>query len=182
VDVVEIFDLSVPVRSGMAVYPGDPAVTLERVLSIADGAAYNVSLLSFGVHTGTHVDAPVHIADGAAGADELPLDVLVGPATVYDATDAFGAHGDRVLLKTGDSGLDDDLAGLLVERGVRLVGVDYLTVGDEAVHHTLLDAGVVVLEGLDLSRVEPGEYELVCAPLKLVGADGAPARVFLLRE
>jgi arylformamidase len=201
---VEIFDVSVPVRPGMPVYPGDPGVTLERVRSVAEGSAYNVSSLTVGVHTGTHVDAPVHVADGVAGVDELPLDVLVGPATVFDATgadvldaaalDAAGVEGERVLLKTRNSelwardgfaeeylALEPDAAALLLDRGARLVGVDYLTVGDETVHHTLLDAGVVALEGLDLSRVEPGRYELVCAPLKLVGSDGAPARVFLLR-
>jgi arylformamidase len=202
---VEIFDVSVPLRPGVPIYPGDPELTLERVRSVADGSAYNVSRLELGVHTGTHVDAPAHVADGVAGVDELPLEVLIGPATVFDATsasaldaaalEAAGVGGERVLLKTRNSALwsrdgfaEDylallpDAAAMLVEQGARLVGVDYLTVGDETVHHTLLDAGVIALEGLDLSRVEPGAYELVCAPLKLVGSDGAPARVFLFRE
>jgi arylformamidase len=177
---VEIIDVSVPIRSAMTVYPGDPEVTLERVLSIADGAGYNVSRLSFGVHTGTHVDAPVHVTDEGSGVDRLPLDALVGPATVVAETGDL--TGERVLFKTGGAALDAAAARLLVERGVRLVGIDHMTIGDESVHHALLDAGVVVLEGLDLSHVEPGDYELVCAPLKLVGADGAPARVFLLRD
>ncbi|HEV8686227.1 MAG TPA: cyclase family protein [Gaiellaceae bacterium] len=199
---MNIIDVSVPVRPGMVTYPGDPVVELERTISMADGAAYNVSRLAFGVHTGTHVDAPVHFVDGGAGSDELLLDVLVGPATVFDATAAssldaetletVGVQGERVLLKTRNSelwsreafaeeflSLREDGAKLLVERGVQLVGIDYLSIGDEAAHQVLLEAGVVPVEGLDLSGVAPGDYGLVCAPLKLVGSDGAPARVFL---
>ena len=198
---MEIFDVSVPVHPGMVTYPGDPTVKLERVSAIADGAVANISRLDFGVHTGTHVDAPLHFIDGAPGTDQLPLDVLVGPARVIEATslDAEGLAeaelAERVLLKTSNSelwsrdefaddfvSLTEDGARLLVERGVRLIGIDYLSVGDEGAHHVLLEAGVVAIEGLDLRGVDPGEYQLVCAPLKLVGSDGAPARVFLLRE
>jgi arylformamidase len=198
---MEIFDVSVPVQPGMVTYPGDPTVKLERVSAIADGAVANISRLDFGVHTGTHVDAPLHFIDGAPGTDQLPLDVLVGPARVIEATslDAEGLAeaelAERVLLKTSNSelwsrdefaddfvSLTEDGARLLVERGVRLIGIDYLSVGDEGAHHVLLEAGVVAIEGLDLRGVDPGEYQLVCAPLKLVGSDGAPARVFLLRE
>jgi arylformamidase len=201
---VEIFDVSVPVRPGMVVYPGDPDVELERAESLADGAIANVSRLSFGVHSGTHVDAPVHFFNGAPGAEALPLDALVGAARVLDlrtvertigAADLDGRDlGERVLLRTRNSGLwardvyvEDhvslgaDAARLLVERGVRLVGIDYLSVGDPEVHRTLLGAGVVPLEGIDLRAVEPGEYLLVVAPLRLVGSDGGPARVVLLR-
>ena len=198
---MEIFDVSVPVQPGMVTYPGDPTVKLERVSAIADGAVANISRLDFGVHTGTHVDAPLHFIDGPPGTDQLPLDVLVGPARVIEATslDAEGLAeaelAERVLLKTSNSelwsrdefaddfvSLTEDGARLLVERGVRLIGIDYLSVGDEGAHHVLLEAGVVAIEGLDLRGVDPGEYQLVCAPLKLVGSDGAPARVFLLRE
>lgn len=198
---MEIFDVSVPVQPGMVTYPGDPMVKLERVSAIADGAVANISRLDFGVHTGTHVDAPLHFIDGAPGTDQLPLDVLVGPARVIEATslDAEGLAetelAERVLLKTSNSelwsrddfaddflSLTEDGARLLVERGVRLIGIDYLSVGDEGAHHALLEAGVVAIEGLDLRGVDPGEYQLVCAPLKLVGSDGAPARVFLLRQ
>ena len=198
---MEIFDVSVPVQPGMVTYPGDPTVKLERVSAIADGAVANISRLDFGVHTGTHVDAPLHFIDGAPGTDQLPVDVLVGPARVIEATslDAEGLAeaelAERVLLKTSNSelwsrdefaddfvSLTEDGARLLVERGVRLIGIDYLSVGDEGAHHVLLEAGVVAIEGLDLRGVDPGEYQLVCAPLKLVGSDGAPARVFLLRE
>jgi arylformamidase len=201
---MEIIDISVPIRPGMVTYPGDPDVRLERVMSIEDGDVANVSRLDFGAHTGTHVDAPVHFVAGGAGAEALPLDVLVGPAQVVDATalDRLDAEslsslqlaGERIVLKTRNSELwardtfaeeflsfTGDGAAYLVERGVRLVGIDYLSVGGEEAHVALLEAGVVAVEGLDLRGVEPGEYQLVCAPLKLVGSDGAPARVLLVR-
>jgi arylformamidase len=165
----------------------------------------NLTRLDFGTHSGTHVDAPVHFVDGAAGAESLPLDVLVGPARVLDFTgfeDTFIGAPDldghdlteRILLKTRNSklwersrfdesfaSLDGEAARALVKAGVRLVGIDYLSIGDGVAHEVLLEAGVVAIEGLDLSQAEPGEYQLVCAPLKLVGSDGAPARVLLLR-
>lgn len=200
----EIFDISVPVRPGMVTYPGDPTVTLERVVSIAEGGVVNLSRLDFGVHSGTHVDAPVHFIDGAPAAESLPLEVLIGPARVLDLTAAERLDAsafedvelhERVLLKTRNSelwerdtfadeflALKEDAARRLIDGGVRLVGIDYLSIGDEAAHRALLRAGVVAIEGLDLRDVEPGDYELVCAPLKLVGSDGAPARVLLVRR
>jgi arylformamidase len=201
---VEIIDISVPIRPGMVTYPGDPTVSLERVVSIADGGVVNLSRLDFGVHSGTHVDAPVHFIDGAAAAETLPLDVLIGKATVLDLTaaerlDASAFNGvdlpERVLMKTRNSelweretfadeflALTEDGARALIDRGVRLVGIDYVSIGDEAAHEALLGAGVVAIEGLDLRGVEPGEYQLICAPLKLVGSDGAPARTLLVRD
>ncbi|MFY9577940.1 MAG: cyclase family protein [Gaiellaceae bacterium] len=200
----EIIDISVAVRPGMIIYPGDPTVSLERVISIADGAVCNVSRLDFGVHSGTHVDAPIHFIDGAPAGESLPLDVLIGEARVLDLTSADRLDaaafagielGERVLLKTRNSelwardsfsedhlGLTEDGAKALVAGGVRLVGIDYLTIGDEKAHHVLLGAGVVPVESLDLRGVEPGTYELICAPLKLVGSDGAPARALLIRR
>jgi arylformamidase len=197
-----IIDISVPVRTGMVTYPGDPEVRLERVKAIADGESANVSKLDLGVHSGTHVDAPLHFIDGADGADELPLDVLNGPCEVVEAAaldeSAVGAvpeGAERVIFKTPNSELwaqdtfpetferlDGAAARALVERGVRLVGVDYLSVGDEDAHRVLLGAGVVPVEGLDLRGVEPGSYELHCLPLRLVGSDGAPARAILVRR
>src|SRR5712691_11494884 len=191
---MEIIDISVPIRSGMVTYPGDPEVQLTRWASISDGSLANLTRLDFGVHSGTHVDAPVHFFDGAPAAESLPLDALVGPARVVDATavgsklDATALAGldlggaERVLFKTRNSelwarasfaddfvSLTEDAAQELIRRGVRLVGIDYLSIGDEGAHHALLGAGVVPVEGLDLRGVEPGEYRLVCAPLKLVG-------------
>ena len=202
---MEIIDVSVPIRPGMVTYPGDPAVRLERVASIARGDVCNLSRLDFGVHSGTHVDAPLHFVDGGPAVEALPLDVLVGPARVLDLTrverevgadDLAGVElPERVLLKTRNSelwaraefvedhvALGSEAAQALVAAGVRLVGIDYLSIGDEEAHHVLLGAGVVAVEGLDLRRVDPGDYELVCAPLKLVGSDGAPARTFLIRR
>jgi arylformamidase len=198
---MRILDVSVPIRPGMITYPGDPTVVLERVSAIADGAVANLSRLDFGVHTGTHVDAPLHFVDGGAAAEELPLEPLVGPVRVVamSSLDA-GALRDaelpeRVVFKTSNSllweradftdsflSLDGAGARVLLERGVRLVGIDYLSIGDEGAHRALLGAGVVTVEGLDLRGVDPGDYQLVCAPLKLVGSDGAPARVLLIQE
>jgi arylformamidase len=183
---MEIIDVTVPIRPGMAVYPGDPEVRLERVRSISGGDGYNLSRLDLGVHSGTHVDAPVHFVEGGAGTESLPLDVLVGPCVVVDGIQVPKA-AERVLFKTQTSAdeseaLDVVTAQALVAAGVRLIGIDELSIGDEEVHDTLLRAAVVVIEALDLEGVDAGEYELICAPVKLVGSDGAPARVFLRRE
>jgi arylformamidase len=199
---VELIDITVPIRSGMVTYPGDPEVTVERVASLAAGALANVSRVEMGLHTGTHVDAPVHFLEGDAGIDELPLDVLIGPCEVVALPDLEAARvaaalpdAQRVLFRTPNSelwerdtfadgflSLDGDGARALVERGIRLVGVDYLSVGDEDAHRVLLGAGVVVVEGLDLRRAEPGSYDLICLPLRVAGSDGAPARAVLVRR
>jgi arylformamidase len=205
---VEFFDISVPIRPGMVTYEGDPDVRLERAVSIAEGATANISRLDFGVHTGTHVDAPLHFIDGAPGAESLSLDVLIGTAWVVDATGVAGAldedalreldlpeSAERVIFKTRNSDLWEldafshdfvrlggDGARYLIARGIRLVGIDYLSIGDEDAHRELLGSGVVPVEGLDLRGVEPGEYHLACLPLRLVGSDGAPARAVLIRD
>ncbi|HYM64638.1 MAG TPA: cyclase family protein [Gaiellaceae bacterium] len=203
-----IIDLSVTIREGMPIYDGNPGIHLSRAQSIEDGADVNVSRLDLGVHTGTHVDAPIHFLPDGAGAEALPLDVLVGPADVVDATTLTGPIDasslgslelpeglERLLLKTPNSELwssdeftrnfirlTGDGARFLVERGIRLVGIDYLSIGDQEAHRELLGAGVVAVEGLDFRGVDPGAYTLVCLPLRLVGSDGAPARVILLQD
>jgi arylformamidase len=203
---MSIYDISVPIRPGMIVYDGDPAVHLERVAAIADGAQANVSRLDFGVHTGTHVDAPVHFLEGAPGSESIRVDTLIGAAEVVDATSADGNFdrealerldipdgAERVLLKTPngrlwarDSFSPDSMrltgsgARYVIGRGVRLIGIDYLSIGDEEAHRELLAAGVIPLEGLDLREVVPGRYQLVCLPLRLEGSDGVPARAVLL--
>jgi arylformamidase len=202
---VAIHDISVPIRADMPIYEGNPGVELERASSIADGDPANVSNLSFGVHTGTHVDAPLHFIDGAPGAEGIPLDALVGPAVVVDATgvDALGETeleglgipegAERVLLKTRNSELwnrddftrdflrlDGSGARYVVGRGIRTIGIDYLSIGDREAHRELLGAGVVPVEGLDLRKVSPGEYTFVCLPLDVVGSDGGPARAVLI--
>jgi arylformamidase len=200
---VEILDVSVPVRPGMPIWPGDPELEVGLAAAIAEGAEANVTRLALGAHTGTHVDAPAHFLDGGGGVETLPLDALVGPCVVVAAADVGGElqpdavpeGAERVLFKTRNGGLWDRpgfaedsvclsaaAAAEVVRRGVRLVGIDYLTIGGAEAHRILLAAGVVPLEGLDLRAVAPGEYRLVCLPLKLVGADGAPARTVLLRD
>jgi arylformamidase len=202
---VRIFDVSVPVRPGMIIYEGDPDLELERWESMAEGATANISRLSLGVHTGTHVDAPLHFLDDAPGTEAIDLSKLIGPAVVVDALELDGAidadalaglgipeGSERVLLKTPNSRLwesdtftpdfarlDGSGARWVVERGIAAIGIDFLSIGDHEAHRVLLSAGVVPLEGLDLREVEPGEYELLCLPLRLDGSDGAPARVVL---
>src|SRR5512140_2638435 len=205
-------DVSVPIRSGMVVYEGDPPVCFERTASIANGDLANVSRLDFGVHTGTHIDAPIHFLDGLPGIEGVPLDALLGPAVVIDATalasviDAWAIDSldiprgaKRLLFKTTNSrlweldhfsggfvGLPADAARLLVARGVRLVGIDYLSIAPKAdpapTHRVLLQAGCVILEGLDLRAVEPGRYDLVALPLLIPGSDGGPTRALLRRR
>ena len=192
------------------IYPGNPPVEIELQQSMAKGGSSNVSSLKFGSHTATHVDAPLHMIQGAASVDQISLDVLMGPATVI----AFGddvmsvtaealraaniGNAERVLLKTRNSAfirsgtfqkdytyLAPDGAEYLVSSGVKLVGIDYLSIeqfhsGHHRTHTTLLSSGVVILEGVDLSAVSPGRYELRCLPLSMPGLDGAPARAVLV--
>lgn len=203
-------DVTVPLSGSLPTFPGDPPFGLEWAHRIADGRPYNVSRLVMGSHSGTHVDAPFHFEAGGATVDALPLEILIGPARVVevrsrariDRSDlvSAGLAGElRVLLKTRMSGqlrrrefqkdyvyLAPDAARWLAEAGTRLVGIDYLSVEefgreDFATHHELLGRGVVVIEGLDLSEVGPGTYEMTCLPLRIAGAEGAPARV-VLRE
>ena len=205
-----IYDISVPVRTGGLVYPGNPEISIEPQQSISKGAGANVSSVSFGSHTGTHVDAAKHFFDDGQSVDEIRLDKLIGPALLL----AFGddvmsvgaaelrvkdlAEHTRVLLKTRNSALlsqsefvrdytflAPDGAEYLISRGVELVGVDYLSIeqfhsGHHRTHRTLLERDVVIVEGLDLSAPPPGVYELVCLPLRLEGLDGAPARAVLI--
>ena len=194
-----IIDISIPIGPDTPVWPGDPPVLIEPVARVADGDAADVSRLALGTHTGTHVDPPAHFLPGTPTVDALPLDVLVGPVVVAGfpagpidgealETGAVAEGTTRLLLKTGgDSGLlTPDGAHWLVERGVRLVGADTLSIEPETedypVHRILLGAGVVIVEGLDLSTVDPGAYQLVCLPLRIAGGDGAPARAVLIRQ
>jgi arylformamidase len=209
---VKIYDISLTVTPGMTVWPGDPQVQLERVSKMEEGASSNVSRLSMSVHTGTHVDAPHHFVHGSETVEQLDLDALVGPAQVVEipreanVIDAELVAGlslergaPRLLFKTRNSliwqrgerafqkdfvAIDASGAAALVELGIRLVAVDYLSVAPFAegapTHVALLKAGMVLLEGVDLSQVPAGRYTLVCLPLKLGGAEGAPARAVLM--
>jgi arylformamidase len=203
---MRIYDITASIYPGMPVYPGDPEVAVDTVSSVEDGAAANVSCIRMGSHTGTHVDPPGHLMPGGAKVDELPLDVLVGPAVVVASKkpeigrefvdkEVKPGYG-RVLIKTSGrhaagikaiaSHLTAEGASRLVEMGVSLVGIESQSVdapGTEGLpaHAILLGGGAVIVEGLDLAGVSPGSYELICLPLKLKGGDGAPARV-ILRE
>lgn len=208
---MKIYDVSVSINSKTPVYAGDPNVKMETAHSIRRGDAANVTDLHFGAHTGTHVDAPAHFVEGAGKVIDLPIDVLIGAARVVEINESAMAietrhvenldAAERVLFKTRNSqfwsepekGFRKDFtyiapeaAAVLVERGVRLVGIDYLSVEkfgseDFETHLTLLQNGVVIVEGLDLRSVAAGDYELVCLPLKIdsEAGDGAPARVVL---
>jgi arylformamidase len=202
-------DISVVLSPTTPHYPGDPPTDIQRVKSMDEGADANVTHLSISAHAGTHVDAPVHFLAGREGIDQLPLGVTVGRARVVHLpgegpvrADALRAHnpqaGERLLLRTRNSerqwwkqpfqesfvGLAEDAAAFLAERRVACVGVDYLSVAGfhedgVAVHRVLLEAGIWIVEGLYLGEAAPGDYELVCLPLRIAGADGAPARALL---
>ena len=193
-----LYDVTRPVYPGMPLYPGDPPTEVETLASVARGDAYTLSRVCLSAHAGTHVDAPLHYLPGGASVDQLPLDVLTGPCLVrpvfVSRVDAAALAGlalppgtHRLLLQTaaipGDAHLTGDGAAWLVAWGVRLVGLDRLSVdgpgGDFPAHRTLLGAGVIILEGLELAPVPPGAYRLVCLPLKLLGCEGAPARAVL---
>jgi arylformamidase len=207
-----IIDISRPIGPDTPVWPGDPPVLVEPVARVGAGDPADVSRLVLGTHTGTHVDPPAHFFPGALTVDALPLDVLVGPAVVADLTaggpidarllESLAVPPDttRLLLKTvpDHGGADQaetgagpttgavtaDGARWLVDRGLRLVGADTLSIepgtADYPVHRILLGAGVVIVEGLDLSAAPAGTYQLVCLPLRIAGGDGAPARAVLI--
>jgi arylformamidase len=206
-----IYDISVPISESLPVWPGDPEIHITQPMHLARGDMATVSRLEMGAHTGTHVDAPAHFIPGGLSVDALDLSVLVGPALVIHAPEAHALTAQvlerlnippgtsRVLFRTRNSDrwargeypfFEDyvaftmDGAAWLVERGIRLVGIDYLSVApfDDPVptHQTLLRAGIIVVEGLDLSSVAAGAYQLVCLPLKIAGAEGAPARAILI--
>ena len=202
-------DVSVPLHSGMVHWPDNPPVSIERMLDISKGDNANVSSLSMGSHTGTHMDAPVHFLNDGTSLDRMELEATVGSARVIEIDDqeAILAEaienediqpGDRILFRTRNSlsdwwlqpfktdfvYLSHEAAELLARRRVRTVGVDYLSVGgykrDGAqTHRALLEAGIWIIEGLRLNQIEPGDYELICLPLLITGADGAPSRALL---
>lgn len=211
---MKIYDISLPISSSLPVWPGDPPVTLEQIESIETGAIANVTRLTASVHSGTHVDAPHHFLNDGRTVEQLPLEILTGPCYVVQLPDGVEAitaealesmslpHGmTRILFGTrnsrrwaqGDVSFHEDFvavtsdgANWLVEHGLQLAGIDYLSIAPYAdsvpTHEILLRAGVIVLEGLDLSAVPRGFYELYCLPLKLLGAEGALARAILIQR
>jgi arylformamidase len=205
---MKLIDVTVPLDAHLPTYPNNTPFTVEPIKRLAHGETSNLSSLHLSAHAGTHVDAPRHFFDEGAGIDALPLEMLVGRTRVIEITTRRGiAAGDlapidlsrdiRVLFKTANSRLwgsaefHDDYIGVtesgathLVEHGIKVVGVDYLSVEEfrkpgAPAHHVLLGAGTIVIEGLDLRDVDPGIYDMFCLPLRVVGCDGAPARVVL---
>lgn len=206
-----IYDISVPIRTGGLVYPGNPEIDISLQQAVSKGASANVSFIRFGSHTGTHADASRHFFDDGQPVDRIPLERLIGPALLLAFDESVMAIGvaelqaraikghKRILLRTRNSALlssgefvknytflAPDGAQYLVDSGVELVGVDYLSIeqfhsGHHRTHKTLLGASVVIVEGLDLSAPPPGEYEFICLPLRIEGCDGAPARAVLIK-
>jgi arylformamidase len=204
-------DISAPLRNGMVAWPGDAPFQKTPTLEIAKGHQCNLSEFSTTAHIGTHMDAPRHYLEGAGGIDSMPIAASIGPARVIEIRDPEAirtseleplqlAKGERVLFKTRNSErcwktdefqksyvhIAPEAALYLAARAVQTVGVDYLSVGafdpeGQETHRILLAAGICIIEGLNLEGVEPGDYELVCLPLKIVGGDGAPARAVLRR-
>ncbi len=202
-------DISVPLRNAMVHWPSDPAVRIENVKDMEHGTSSTVSMISMGSHTGTHMNAPLHFIRQGVGIDKMSLDTTVGRARVIGIQDTesikpeelYQYHirsGERILFKTRnslrvwqtDTFIEDfvfiskEAARFLTEHKVRVIGVNYLSVGgfkrDGAeTHRALLEGGVWIIEGFDLSRVKPGKYDLICLPLKLDQGDGAPAQAIL---
>lgn len=207
----DLIDITPPIRNAMPVYPGNPGVSVRTVRDVREGAHSTLSEVTMGTHTGTHVDAPGHFIGGASLLEQMPLEALVGPARVLgiaadkeisaEELEAFGIQqGERVLLRTRNSetlwSLDEfspeyvylstEAAQYLAEVRPACVGVDYLSVGGfhangTEVHTALLGAEILLIEGLDLSAAEPGDYELLCLPLSIAGVEAAPARAVLRR-
>jgi arylformamidase len=208
---MKLIDVTVPLDSALATYPNNTPFSIEAIKRIARGDSSNVSTLHMSAHTGTHVDAPRHFFDGGGGTEALPLEMLIGRTRVIEVTSrASIAAGDlsgidlsedvRLLIKTHNSrlwsspdfhtdyiGVTESGAKHLIDRGIKVLGVDYLSVEQfrkpgAPAHHALLGAGIIVIEGLNLADVDPGVYEMYCLPLRIVGSDGAPARVVLRRS
>ncbi len=202
-------DVSVVLRTGMVHWPGDPSARITHVHDMERGDPATVSFLEMGAHSGTHMDAPAHFIQGGRGIDTMPVDAAIGPARVIAirnrksiTSEELVPHrirrGERILFKTWNSArcwktdefiedyvhISTEAARYLIERQVKLVGVDYLSVGafqaDGAdTHRALLNGGIWIIEGLNLAKVKPGRVQLVCLPLKIAGADGAPARALV---
>ncbi len=203
-------DLSLTLKSNMVHWPTDPPFSIARVREMDKGDAVNFSKIIMGAHSGTHVDAPAHFIKGAKGVDQILIDSLIGPARIIEIADvdtikekALAGHGikkgERILLRTRNSinkilhkdtfsedfvYMEKGAAEFLVARGIKTLGIDYLSVGGykkdgPEVHRMLLGAGILIIEGLDLTEALPGRYHMICLPIKILDSDGAPARVIV---
>ncbi|MBF0459492.1 MAG: cyclase family protein [Nitrospirae bacterium] len=206
----EWIDISTSNKNGMVVWPGDPEFSIKRICDIDKGDALNLSLITMSSHTGTHIDAPSHWLRDGKSVDEMPIAISVGTARVIEIKDTESIkvselreyaikEGQRILFRTRNSQhtmdkftgdfvyLSVEAAKYIAESGALVVGIDSLSVGGchddgKTVHSILLEAGVWIIEGLDLSQAGAGEYEFICLPLKLQGADGAPSRAVLRKQ
>ena len=197
-------DVSVPIYSGMVYFPDNPPSEIDTITDVERGDICTLSRLTIGSHTGTHIDAPIHFLPGGTGAEKVPLDNLIGPARVIEIKDPDAVKAEelrvhnlgtreRLLFKTSNSdrcwitskfvpdfvSIAEDAASYLASLHTLAVGIDYLSAGSPETHRTLLGAGVVIVEGVNLTGISQGRYELLCLPLKILGGDGAPARVLL---
>jgi arylformamidase len=208
---MKLIDVTVPLDANLPTYPGNTPFSLEAIQRIASGDHANTSTLHMSAHAGTHVDAPRHFFEGRPGVDMLPLDLMLGRTRVVEVNSRSGIGAEqltgldlsddvRILFKTSNSrlwgtpefhtgyvGVTASGAEHLIAHGIKVVGVDYLSVEEfkkpgAPAHHVLLGGGAIVIEGLNLRDVEPGIYDMLCLPLRVVGADGAPARVVLRRN
>ncbi len=210
-EIKQIIDISTPLAEGVPVWPGSPGIRLRWFKRVEKGEGANLSELSMDVHIGTHVEGKLHNFTEGESVDQLPLGILIGPASVVHLPDADAITAEvletagvpdratRVLFRTRNStfwqvpdapfredfvGITPDGARWLVERGIKLVGIDYLSIGafgkGHEVHDILLTGGALIIEGADLSNAPTGSYQLICLPLKLVGREAAPARVVLM--
>ncbi|MEW6335575.1 MAG: cyclase family protein [Thermodesulfobacteriota bacterium] len=206
-------DVSMTLKSGMLHWPGDPPVRIERVRDMDRADTVNLSKITMGAHSGTHIDAPAHFLKGERGTDDIPFASLIGPARVIEIASAGAItgedlernrirRGERILIKTINSEakllrrkaftrdfvpVGADAADYMVARGLRTVGIDYLSIGGykkdgRHVHSRLLAAGILIIEGLDLSDVPAGRYDMICLPIRIFNGDGAPARVVLKKK
>ena len=197
-------DVSVPIYTGMVHFPDNPSIEIDTITHVERGDICTLSAISMGSHTGTHIDAPIHFLAGGTGAEEVPLEHLIGPARVIEIKDPHAvkaeelrAHSvgarERLLFKTSNSrrcwetsqfiaeyvSIGEDAALYLAGLSTLAVGIDYLSAGSPETHRTLLGAGVVIIEGLNLTGISQGCYELLCLPLRILGGDGSPARTLL---
>lgn len=202
-------DITVPLSNGMAHWPSDPQVQIKRIHDMKDGDLDNLTHISMCAHSGTHMDAPCHFRKSAKTIDKMPIPAGIGKARVIEILDKEFItveeirpyrirKGERILFKTKNSRsrwdnkafmkkfvhLSTEAATFLAGKGVQTIGIDYLSIGGYdsnviEVHNTILKAGIWVIEGLNLSKIDPGNHELICLPIKISGADGAPSRALL---
>jgi len=197
-------DVSVPIYAGMVRFPDNPSIEIDTIAHVERGDVCTLSVLRMGTHTGTHIDAPIHFLPGGAGAEQVSLENLVGPARVIEIKDSDAVKAEelrvhnlgvreRLLFKTSNSercwktsqfvhdfvSIAEDAASYLASLNTLAVGIDYLSAGSPETHRILLSTGAVIVEGLNLTGISQGRYELLCLPLKILGGDGAPARALL---